>query len=461
MDKPLPDDPTATPPVPLELSGTVPVLPPTPPSVARRGLFAALAATTFRSLRHRDYAIYFAGQAVSFTGSWVQTTALQWSVFSTTRDPIWPPLLMVGAVAPTVLFGTIGGALADRLPKRPLIIACQVLFLLNAAALTLLVWLGLAHPGVALALAVLNGVINAVDLPARLAYVPDLIPRADLVNAIGLNSLLFNLGRAGGPAVAGLMFLLAAGLPGGDTPAEVTRVGASACFALNTLSYAAVIAGFGLMRRAKPTARKKPGRMADGFVFIARNPPLAALLVCTAFLCLFGWPLLTLFPAYTGHVLGHAEKEYSWLVSAMGGGALLAALGNATFGSLARARLFVVIGSVLTAVAVGGMAASTDLPPAALCAAVFGMGMILFLSTGQSVLQLTTPDDARGRVMALWPMTLSGGTVAGNLICGWTARHLPIPQVLGIMAAGTGVTAVAVAVLAWRIHRPVPPGGST
>lgn len=461
MSAPPQDDPPEALPVPLELSGTVPVLPRTPPAVAKRGLFATLAATTFRSLRHRNYAIYFVGQGVSFTGSWIQTTALQWSVFSTTGDPIWPPLLMIAAVAPTMLLGAVGGALADRFPKRPLIIVCQVLFLLNATTLAALVWAGHAHPGVALALVCVNGLVNAVDVPARLAYVPDLIPRDDLVNAVGLNSLLFNLGRAGGPALAGLMFLLAAGLPGVEVPAEVTRVGATVCFALNALSYAAVIVGLFLMRPAGPTHTKKPGRLADGFVFIARNPPLAALLACTAVLCLFGWPLLTLFPAYTGLVLGHAEKEYSWLVSSMGVGALVAALGNATFGSLARARLFVTIGAVLTVVALSGMALSTDLPPAALCAGVFGMGMILFLSTGQSVLQLTTPDHARGRVLALWPMTLSGGTVAGNLLCGWAARHLPIPTVLGIMAAGTGLTAVAVAVLAWTIRtgqQPQPPG---
>lgn len=242
--------------------------------------------------------------------------------------------------------------------------------------------------------------------------------------------------------------------------AEVTRVGATICFALNALSYAAVLVGLLLMRPAGQKAAKKPGRLADGFVFIARNPPLAALLVCTAALCMFGWPLLTLFPAYTGNVLGHAEKEYSWLVSAMGGGALVAALSNATFGSLARARLFLTIGAVLPAVALGGLGVATDLPPAALCAGVFGMGMILFLSTGQSVLQMTTPDHARGRVLALWPMTLSGGTVAGNLLCGWAARHLPIPAVLGVMAAGTGLTACVVVVLAWSIRTrrqdPVP-----
>ncbi len=223
----------------------------------RRSWLAFLRDTTFRSLRHREYALYFIGQGISFTGSWIQTTALQWSVFSTTRDPIWPPLLMIAAVAPTMLLGAVGGALADRFPKRPLIMICQVLFLVNTAALAALVWAGHAHPTVALALAAMNGLVSAVDVPARLAYVPDLIPRDDLVNAIGLNSLLFNLGRAGGPALAGLVFLFAATLPGGEVSSEVTRIGATICFTLNALSYAAE------WRRTGTPAPRAPARQPD------------------------------------------------------------------------------------------------------------------------------------------------------------------------------------------------------
>jgi MFS family permease len=429
-----------------------------PVSPRPRNWLALLRDTTFRSLRHRDYRWYFAGQAVSFTGSWVQSTALLWSVYALTgHDPAWPPLLLAATVGPTLLLGTVGGALADRFAKRPLILGCQAVFLANAVALAALVWLGLAAPGVVLALSVMNGLVQAVDIPARLAFVPELIPKDDLVNAVGLNSLLFNLGRAVGPALAGLVFLLAGAVLGPDADSlEVTRVGAVACFVANALSYAAVVVGLLAMRPHPPAERRKGGRLADGFRFVWDRKPLAALLACTLSASLFGWPLLTLFPAFTRTVLGQAEKEYSWLVSSLGGGALVAALGNATFGSLARARLFVVIGSVLSAAAVAGMPFATHLIPAAGCAAVFGFGMILYLSTGQSVLQLSTPDHARGRVMALWPMTLSGGAVFGHLLSGWAARHFPVQQVMGGMAVGVGVTALVVTLLAVRIGRGRP-----
>jgi MFS family permease len=425
-----------------------------PVSPRRRNWLTLLRDTTFRSLRHRDYRLYFVGQAVSFTGSWVQSTALLWSVYALTNDAGWPPLILAATVGPTLLLGAVGGALADRFAKRPLILLCQVLFLLNAMALGTLVWFGLAVPLVVLALTAMNGLVQAVDLPARLALVPELVPKADLVNAVGLNSLLFNLGRAVGPAIAGLVFLACGAILGPDAESlEVTRIGATACFAVNAASYAAVIGGLLAMTPAAADVTKKPGRVSEGLRFVWRNKPLAVLLGCTFAASFFGWPLLTLFPAYTRTVLNHAEKEYSWLVSALGAGALVAALGNATFGSIPRARAFIGVGSVLTAAAVWGMTVSTDLLPAALFAALFGFGMVLYLSTGQIVLQLSTPDDARGRVMALWPMTLSGGAVGGHLLSGWGAKVWPVPQVMGVMAIGVTLTAATVVVLAWLIPR--------
>ncbi|MCU0705362.1 MAG: MFS transporter [Fimbriiglobus sp.] len=429
----------------------------------RRNWLAFLRDNTFRSLRHRDYRLYFAGQGVSFTGSWVQSTALMWSVYTFSgNDPIWPPLILVATIAPTLLFGAVGGALADRFAKRPLILVCQALFLVNALLLAGLVWFGLATPPVALALAAMNGLVQAVDLPARLAFVPELIPKDDLVNAVGLNSLLFNLGRAIGPAIAGLAFLLCGLVVEGS---EATRVGAAVCFILNAASYAAVIVGLLAMRAAVVGPRKKGGRLSEGLVLVWRNRSLAAVLGCTFALSVFGWPLLTLFPAFTRTVLNQGDKEYSTLVSALGGGALVAALANATFGRLSLARSFLAIGSALTALGLVGVTLSSALWPAAVCSAVFGLGMILFLSTGQSVLQLSTPDHARGRVMALWPMTLSGGSVLGQLVFGWAAKHFPIPAVLGVMAAGVGLTAASVGVLAWALRgttpNQVPPGDPT
>ncbi|HUR54383.1 MAG TPA: MFS transporter, partial [Gemmataceae bacterium] len=175
-----------------------------------RGIWSALRDTTFRSLRHRDYRLYFLGQIVSFTGTWMQSAALMWLMYDRTGDPRWPSWLLVAQVGPTLLFGPLGGALADRVPKRDLVIRTQTAFLANAVLLGFVVALDLGVPWLILVLVAANGVIQAIDLPARLAFVPDLVPREDLVNAVGLNSLLFNAARAVGPAVAGLLFVIAA-----------------------------------------------------------------------------------------------------------------------------------------------------------------------------------------------------------------------------------------------------------
>lgn len=418
----------------------------TPP---RPGLITALRTTTFRSLRHRNYRLYFAGQVVSLTGSWMQTAALMWLVYDRTGDPIWPPLMMVAQVGPTLLLGPVGGALADRFAKHRLIIITQLFFLLNAVLLAVLVGSGQSTPWLLFTLAAMSGVVQAIDLPARLAFVPDLIPVEDLINAVSLNSLVFNVARAVGPAIAGGVFLVA-----GWVAANPALVGSVLCFSVNAFSYLAVLAALRAIDVTGTDHRtRQPGSPLDGFRYVFTRPGLAALLASTGFVSLFGWPTLTLFPPYTRLVLQHAEKEYSLLVSALGVGALLAALSNATFGSAARARTFVAVGSCLTAVGILGLAVTRVMPMALCSAAVFGFGMILFLSTGQSVLQLSTPNEARGRVMALWPMTLSGSSILGNLAGGWAAREFPIPQLLFTMAIGVGLTAAAAAVLAWRMKR--------
>jgi len=364
-------------------------------------LFTALKQTTFRSLRHRNYRRYFLGQLVSFTGTWMQSAALMWLLYEHTHDLRWPSYLLVAQVGPTVLFGTWGGSLADRAPKRRLIMRTQTTFLVNAILLAFMVGAGVVLPAVILALQVLNGVVQAVDLPARLAFLPDLVPKEDLINAVGLNSLLFNSARATGPAITGLLFLLTGALAPDANP---VRLGATCCFILNALSFLAVLLALRGIEVPGDSSRSshESGSQWDGVRYLASHRRLGGLLVLTLVFCVFAWPTLTLFPGYTRERLGRAEETYSFLVSALGAGALVAALTTATFGSAARRAGFLVLGAIVTALGIAGLAAVTDLTPAVAAAAAVGFGLILFLSTGQSTLQLAVPDATRGRVMALW-----------------------------------------------------------
>jgi MFS family permease len=416
----------------------------------RPGLFAALRATTFRSLRHRNYRRYFFGQAVSFTGSWMQSAALMWLLYDRTGDPRWPSWILVAQVGPTLLLGTWGGGLADRYPKRQLIFITQLAFLVHALVLTALVATHLATPVMVLGLMAASGVVQAVDLPSRLAFVNDLVPKEDLINAVGLNSLLFNSARAIGPALGGLVFLLTD--LGAPTATDSVTLGAVACFALNSVSFVAVLLALRSITIEGITPQEREGGSVwEGVRYLREHAALGGLVLATLVICVFGWPLVTVLPAYTRLVLGLNEKAYSLLVSAIGAGALVAALATATFGRSDNRGRFLVVGAGLTAA--GILAVSQTAHPwlAACGCATMGFGLILYLSTGQSILQLAVPDAKRGRVLALWAMTLSASAPLGHLLAGQAVTHFGVTPVLAGMAAGVGTaTLVLAALLAWR-----------
>ncbi len=420
---------------------------PPAPSIADR-LNRTLKTRTFRSLAHRNYRLYFFGQLVSFTGSWIQTTALMWLVYELTNDPGWPAYLLVAQVGPTLLVGPLGGAVADRFPKRRVILATQVAFLLNATALAAFVALGWTTPALLLAVQAIGGLIQAIDLPARLAVVTDLVPREDVVNAVGLNSLLFNSARAVGPAIAGAIFVAADAWLAADGWLPPGRAGAFACFAINALSYFAVLRALGRIELPESKgASTESGTFWSGFRYLAANRGLAALVGITGLFCVFAWPILTLLPPYTKLVLGRAEGTYSLLLSAFGGGALVGALATATFGAIGRRGPFLLLGAATGGLGLLLLLAVSSFAPALVACVLLGFGMVLYLSTGQSTLQTSVPNAVRGRAMAIWAMMLSASSLPGHLIAGELARNHPIPRVLLVMLVGVGVAIAGLALI--------------
>jgi hypothetical protein len=229
-------------------------------------------------------------------------------------------------------------------------------------------------------------------------------------------------------------------------------LGAVWCFALNSFSYAAVLAALRAIsvsgeRRGPPLPSEGP---LSGIRYVLTRPKLAGLLAATGLLSVFGWPALSLFPTYTRMALGEAEKEYSVLVSSIGAGALVAALTNATFGTVGRRGFFLLAGAVAAAAALLGLAVAQSIGAAVLSAAGLGFGLILFLSTGQSALQLSVTDETRGRVMALWAMTLSASAPVGHLLAGVAATVWHVRTVLAGMAVGTGLVVAGALALAGR-----------
>lgn len=410
-------------------------------------MLTALRNTTFRSLRHPNYRRYFVGQIVSFVGTWMQSAALMWLMYDRTGDPRWPSWLLTAQIGPTLLLGPWGGALADRHPKRRLVLTTQTCFLLNAIVFTAVVGTGLAQPLLILALIAVNGVIQAVDLPARLAFVPDLVPKEDLINAVGLNSLVFNSARLVGPALAGGLFSLAKAaqplLPEGTQPVTVA---ATACFALNSLSFFAVLHALrGIPEAGAHEETREPGSTWDGLRYLRDHPAMGGLVFLTFVVCVFGWPVITVLPAYTKLRLGLGGDAYGLLLSALGAGALGAALMTATFGSVGRRGGFLLLGAATAAAGLTGLGLAESEWLAGACCAAIGFGLILYLSTGQSTLQLAVPDEKRGRVMAWWAMTLSASAPLGHLIAGEAVTRFDVGPVLLGMARGLGACAAALA----------------
>lgn len=398
---------------------------------------------TFRSLRHRDFRLYFFGQVVSFVGSWMQSTALMWLVYDLTADSLWPALMIVASVGPTLVLGPLAGALADRVPKRFLVIVTQSTFLLNALLLMLLVLLNVATPWSLLALQLVNGLVNAVDLPARLSFVPDLVPKDDLINAVSLNAMAFNGARFLGPAIAGQIYLML-----GST-AETARLGALICFTLNATSYVAVLLA---LTRISIGGQRPPTTTStsifDGLRFLFAEPSLGLLVILTGLLCVFTWPVLTLLPAFTRTVIGLDEKAFSGFVSSLGAGACFAATITATFGTIRRRRLFLAAGATVGSLGVMGLSQARSPIAAAACCMLLGVGLVTYLSTGQSTMQLRSPDPIRGRVMAFWAMTLSASAPVGHLIAGTAAQIWSVPKVLEVMGGGAIFTAAVIVILA-------------
>ena len=291
--------------------------------------------------------------------------------------------------------------------------------LVLALLLAVLVFAGWITPWQLFVVGLANGLVQAVDLPARLAFVMDLVGREDLVNAVALNAMLFNVARILGPALGGLLLL---------------GIGPGTCFLLNGVSYFAVLWALLLMDIPGQPRLAEANREQDGFftgfIELARKPRLACLVTMAGFVALCGWPFIALLPAFAEHVLQFGARGYSLMLSSTGVGALTAALVVATWAGSGRRRWLVGLGIAAQSSGLLGLSLASGIRVAAGCCAAIGFGLILFLATSQG--SCTGPDDRqRGRVMGIWAMILSGAVPLGNLLTGFAADHWGEALVLG------------------------------
>jgi len=384
---------------------------------------------TFSALKHRNFRLFFSGQLISFTGTWMTTTAQGWLVYQLTGSKALLGFVAAAASAPMLFFATWGGWVADRYPKRSVVVVTQTCSMILSLTMAALVWSKLVQPWHIIVLAVLGGITMAFDMPARQSFVIEMTSREDLMNAISLNSSAFNCARIVGPSIAG--FLMA-------------QVGIAICFLLDGLSFIAVIAGLLLMRLPKhvPIESKSSaiGQALEGFRYVWNHPRVLTILSLFAVVGIFGWSYSVLMPAFAHDVLHLGANGYGMLMAGSGVGALIAALTIASAGHVLPTRIMALGGIGIFSAALALFAFTRNIYLETLLLAIVGFGIVLYFSTSNTVLQSIVPDEMRGRVMGIWTLIFGGMIPFGSLQAGLVADFLGTPAT---MATGALICALA------------------
>ena len=391
---------------------------------------------TFASLRmHRNYRLFFIGQLVSVSGTWMQTIALAWFVADLTSSPLAVGLLAFSRFVPFTLFGLFAGVVADRFDNRRLVMTTQASAMGVSIALAVLTLAGVERLWLIYLLAALGGAATVFDSPGRQALTFQMVGREELPNAVALNATLFNGSRIVGPAIAGVV--IAAG-------------GTAACFLLNAASFLAVLTALALMRvdELYPVERgeRRPTLLRgarEGLAYARRTRVVWVALVITTVLSTLGFNFNVLVPVLAHETLHAGPAVFGALSAAFGAGALTGALLTATIARASWKLLLAGTGGFGAAVLV--LAPQTSVTAAAVLLFLAGICFILWNSNTQSILQLTAPDRLRGRVMSLFLFSFAGLGPLGALASGWLA-HVGGTRLAFVVGGGAGL---AMAALGW------------
>jgi MFS family permease len=401
------------------------------PSTAPHSAGVRLPAT-FRALRHRNYRLFFFGQMVSLIGTWMQMIAQQWLVYRLTGSATMLGVVSLIGLLPSIPMSLWGGSLADRYPKRNILIVVQATMMIQAFILSALTGTGAVQVWHVLVLAAVLASANAIDMPVRQSFVVEMVEgREDLTNAIGLNSTIFNAARAIGPALAGVM---------------VAATGEAGAFFLNGVSFIAVLAGLFLMRiPAQPQRRTRASfgpHILEAARFVADRRPVLVLISLVAASAFLSMPYSTLLPVFAKTILKSSAEPmlaavctgsralldcrspdaltYGLLMAAVGAGAVVGALTVASLPAQARRGPLLTAGNLLFPALLVGMALSRSFALTSALLLGVGFSFVFQQTLGNTLMQITTPDEMRGRVMSFYTMTTQiamrlGGMQAGSM----------------------------------------------
>jgi MFS family permease len=398
-------------------------------------------------MRHRQFRVYWIGQLVSVTGTWMQTMALGWLVYRLTDSPAALGLLSAVRFGPALVGAPFAGVMTDRFSRRAIVLMTQTLGLLQAATLATLTVTGSVQVWQALALALFQGVVDTLDMPARQTLQVDLVGVDDLQSAVSLNSSAFNAARIVGPALAGIL---------------VGAYGEGFCFLVNAVSYLAVLVALVAIRT--PVLPPSPPRsirsdLLAGLRFAWDSPPVRAALLGVAVTSMVGLSYATLLPVVARDVLRGGARGYGILLAGAGIGAILGSLGTASGrGSVGAGRRALAAQAVL-GVGLTALGAVRDLAVATAVMVVIGLAVAVQLSTTNGYLQTSAPHELRGRVISLYIWIFVGLSPIGGLAAGVIAEHAGAPRT----AAAAGLICLSAAALGgvrvWR-RRPALSGAS-
>jgi MFS family permease len=395
--------------------------------------------STTRALRHRNFQLFFGGQLISLIGTWMQSLAQSWLVYRLTGSTVLLGLVGFCGQIPVFLFAPLGGLLADAGHRHRIIIATQTASMLLAGALAAITLLGHVAVSHVFVLAAALGVVNAFDIPARQAFIMDMVGRDDLVNAIALNSSMFNGARIVGPALAGVL---------------VSAIGEGWCFFANAVSYVAVIAGLLLMdvppRDARAARRSGLADIADGFRFVVRTRPVGALLLLLGLVSLMGMPYSVLMPVFADQILHGGARALGLLMGASGLGALGGALMLATRQGLRGLGRWVALASAAFGLGLMLFSLSRSFWLSAALLVPVGFSMMVQMAASNTLIQSMVPDQLRGRVMSIYSMMFMGMAPFGAVMAGSMARWLGAPATVAL----GGATCMVGAAVFYR-HLPV------
>jgi len=385
-----------------------------------------------RALRHRNYRLFFSGQLVSLVGTWMQSVAESWLVYRLTGSAALLGIAGFAGQVPVLFFATIGGTVADRYNRHRILIVTQTISMVLPLILAALVFTGRVQVWHVLTLAAILGVVNAFDIPARQAFVVEMVGKDDLVNAIALNSSIVNAARSVGPAVAGV--LLAA-------------VGEGWCFLLNGVSYIAVITGLLLMQLPRRMQAEHPAKalagVTQGFRYVRRTMAVRDLLLMVALISFAGQPFATLMPIFAEDILHGGARGLGLLMASAGVGSLAGALILASRSTIRGLGRIVAASALTFGVALSFFALSKHFWISAILLAVVGMSMITQAASTNTLIQSMVPDAMRGRVMALYVISFMGMMPLGALVEGWIAERIGAP----LTVMGGGLVCIAGAIV--------------